>query len=272
MTFQLIQTKFKKTVLVLGSNSFVAKNIISKIPFRKIVCVQLKKDNILIKKNLKYFFFDLLDLRKLEKIINLYKFQTVIICASNNNNSINSNNNNTNIFQQNTNILLNVLESLKFKKKIEIINFTSTEVLKKNKSIYSIAKTTNDELCKFYKTNYNLKINNLLVTNLFGEGDLNFNRIIPMLIKNIFFKRQIVLKNYSKKLKFMFVDNLIKIVLNPKKKLNYYYFISINQLITKIRYLIKFNKNKKNNNFNSEFDHQLYQTISWYRKYFNKKL
>ncbi len=269
MTSQHIQAKFRQTVLLLGSNSFVAKNIITKIPYRKIVCVQLTKKNILKKKNLKYYFFDLLHFRKLTKIINLYKFQKVIICAADNNNSINSNNNNINIFQRNTNVLLNVLESLKFEKKIEIINFTSTEVLKKNKSMYSIAKTTNDQLCKFYRLNYNLKINNLLIPNLFGGGDLNFYRIIPMLIKNIFIKKKIILKNYSKKLKFMFVDNLIEIIINPKKKINFNHSISVNRLVTKISYLIKFQVKKKNK-FNSIFDFQLYQTINWYKKYFKK--
>lgn len=50
------QIKFNKTVLILGSNSFIGKNIISEIPFKKIVCVQKKKQNIIKKKILNIIF------------------------------------------------------------------------------------------------------------------------------------------------------------------------------------------------------------------------
>jgi nucleoside-diphosphate-sugar epimerase len=268
---QHIQTNYKQTVLILGSNSFVAKNIIAEIPFRKIICVQKRKYNILKRNNLKYYFFNLMQIKNLKRIISKNRLDKVIICSSNNNNCNNLSNDNINIFFQNTNILLNVLESLKFKKKIQIINFTSTEVSKKNSSMYSLAKETNDRLCEFYKSNYSLKINNIILPNLFGKNDLNFNRIIPLLIKKIFFKKKIILKNYSKKLKFMFVESLFEIIISSKKRINSTYLISINQLIKRINYLIRLNNNVEKNNFKSTFDYQLYQTIIWYKNYFKKK-
>jgi nucleoside-diphosphate-sugar epimerase len=131
VTSQLTQQKSKHTVLVLGSNSFIAKNIISKIYFKKIYCVQKKKTTQHNKNNSEYFYFDLLDYRKLESVINMHDYDKIILCASNNNNSNNLNKNNIDIFSENTNILLNVLELLKYKKKIKIVNFSSIEIKKK---------------------------------------------------------------------------------------------------------------------------------------------
>jgi nucleoside-diphosphate-sugar epimerase len=263
---QHIPTKFSKIVLLLGSSSFIGKNIIAKIPYKKIVCVQLKKNEISNKKNLKYYFYDLLDYKKIKRIINQYKFDIVIICAANNNNSLNLYNKNIDIFQQNTNILLNILECCKFKKKIQIINFTSTETLKKNNSIYSIAKRANNELCQFYQKNYNLKIKNLILPNLFGQNDLNFNRIIPMLIKNFLLKKKIIIRNYSIKLKLVFIDSLLEMLINQKKYCSNK--IALNQIIKKIKYL---NNSFNSNFFKSTFDYQLYQTLIWYKNYFKKK-
>ena len=140
MISQHLQIKFDDTVLILGSNSFIAKNIITEIPFKQIVCVQKKKQNILKKKNLKYYFFNLHSSKDLIRIIKKYNFDKVIICASNNNNSKNLKNDNSEIFFNNTNILLNTLECIKFQKKIEIINFTSTEVQKKKVNLFYCKK------------------------------------------------------------------------------------------------------------------------------------
>ena len=140
MISQHLQIKFDDTVLILGSNSFIAKNIITEIPFKQIVCVQKKKQNILKKKNLKYYFFNLRSSKDLIRIIKKYNFDKVIICASNNNNSKNLKNDNSEIFFNNTNILLNTLECIKFQKKIEIINFTSTEVQKKKSQFILLQK------------------------------------------------------------------------------------------------------------------------------------
>ena len=132
--------KFDDTVLILGSNSFIGKNIITEIPFKQIVCIQKKKQNIVNKKNLKYYFFNLHSYKDLNKIIKKYNFDKIILCASNNNNSKDLKNNNSEIFFNNTNILLNTLECIKFKKKIELINFTSTEVWKKKINLFYCKK------------------------------------------------------------------------------------------------------------------------------------
>jgi nucleoside-diphosphate-sugar epimerase len=266
------QIKFDSTVLILGSNSFIGKNIITEVPFKQIICIQKKKQNIVKKKNLKYYFFNLHSSKELIKVITKYNFDKIIICASNNNNSKNLKNNNSEIFFNNTNVLLNTLECVKFKKKIEIINFTSTEVQKKKKSIYSIAKKTNDELCKFYKDSYGLKIKNLVLSNLFGKNDLNFNRIIPSLIRNIFLKRKIILNNHSIKLQFIHINQVLKVITNKSKYIKKKKLISVNQIKNKILYLMKLKKGLSKKNFDNSFEYNLYETINWYIKYFKKKL
>lgn len=268
MIFHPTQTKFNKTVLVLGSNSFIGKNIIEKIPYKKIICIQKNKTENSTTK-IKYYYFDLLNFQKLKKIVYKYKFDKIINCASNNNNSLNANNNNIRIFQQNTNILLNILEIFKFNRKIEIINFNSTETFKKFDSIYSISKKINNELCKFYQKNYNLKIRNLTLANVFGQNDLNFKRIIPMLIKKKILRKNINIINNTKKINFTFIDNVLKMIIDPKKKINQSFLISIKQLQKKIKHLISPSSNKKK--IITVFDYQLYQTVIWYQKFFTYK-
>lgn len=272
MISQHSQTKFDSSVLILGSNSFIAKNIITQVPFKQIVCIQKKKKNTIKKKNLKYYFFNLNSSAKLINVIKKYNFDKVIICASNNNNSINLKNNNSEIFLNNTNVLLNSLECFKFHKKIEIITFTSTEVQKKNKSIYSIAKKTNDELCKFYKSSYGLKIKNVVLSNLFGKNDLNFNRIIPSLIRNALLKKKIILKNYYKKLQFIHISQVLKVLTSKSKYIKKTHLISVNQIKNKILFFMKLNDGLSKKNFNNSFEYYLYETINWYIKYLKKKL
>ena len=108
MIFQNFHTRYNKRILLIGSNSFLGKNIISEIPYKKIICIQRNKKNIIRKKNLKYYFLDLKLFKKLKKIINNNIFDKVIICCADNNNSINLHNNNIKIFNDNTNILLNI--------------------------------------------------------------------------------------------------------------------------------------------------------------------
>ena len=270
MISQHILQKSRQTVLVLGSNSFIAKNIISKIPFKKIYCVQKKKTYRHRAKNLKYYYFDLLDQRKLKTIINSQNYDKIIICASNNNNSYNLNKNNINIFSQNTFILLNVLENIKYKKKVEVINFSSTEIEKKKETIYSISKKTNHMLCNFYKTNYNLKIKNLILPNVFGENDLNFERIIPFFVKNIILKKKILINNKEKKIKFIYIDDVLKVLVDKKKKIHNSYFITVNKLKIKISNLINLKKNLQKDKFKELFDFNLYKTICWYKWYLKK--
>ena len=271
MTSQLTQQKSKHKVLVLGSNSFIAKNIISKIFFKKIYCVQKKKTKQFNKKNSKYFYFDLLDHRKLKNVIDMYDYDKIILCASNNNNSNNLNKNNIDIFSENTNILLNVLELLKYKKKIKIVNFSSIEIKKKKQSMYSISKKINYQLCNFYNTNYNLKIKNLNLPNVFGENDLNFNRIIPFLVKNIFFKKKFLIKKKKNKITFIYIDDLLKVLVDDRKKLRNTYLISIHELKIKISNFMNLKENLQRNNFKYHFDFNLYKTINWYKCYFKKK-
>lgn len=269
MTSPHIHQKFKETVLIVGSNSFIGKNIISEISFRKIFCIQQSKEKRIKKKNLQYFYLNLLDSVALKRVISKCFYDKVIICASNNNNSINLSNNNIDIFHQNTTILLNVLESLKFNKKVKIISFSSTEVLKKRSSIYSVSKKSNNLICKFYTSNYGLKINNLVITNVFGGNDLNFNRIIPFLIKNILFKKKIILKKKKNKIKFIYIDDLLKAVINNKQSMIYNYSVSIEVLNKKILYLVKLKKDLKKTNFKNSFDFYLYKTVNWYKDYFS---
>ena len=63
MISQHSQTKFDSSVLILGSNSFIAKNIITQVPFKQIVCIQKKKKNTIKKKISNIIFLILIRLQ-----------------------------------------------------------------------------------------------------------------------------------------------------------------------------------------------------------------
>ena len=58
-------------------------------------------------------------------------------------------------------------------------------------------------------------------------------------------------------------------IIDPKKKINQNFLISINQLQKKIKYMISPSSNKKK--IITTLDHQLHQTVIWYKKFFTYK-
>ena len=48
---------------------------------------------------------------------------------------------------------------------------------------YEVSKSTTDLLCKTYKTTYSLNVATLRCGNIYGGGDLNWERLIPGVIK-----------------------------------------------------------------------------------------
>ena len=69
---------------------------------------------------------------------------------------------------------------------------------------------------------------------MFGENDLNFNRIIPFLVKNIFFKKKFLIKKKQNKITFIYIDDLLNVIVDDRKKLRNTYLISIHELKIKI--------------------------------------
>jgi nucleoside-diphosphate-sugar epimerase len=137
--------------------------------------------------------------------------------------------------------------------------------------MYSISKKINYQLCNFYNSNYNLKIKHLNLPNVFGENDLNFNRIIPFLVKIIFFKKKFLIKKKRNKITFIYIDDLLKVLVDDRKKLRNTYLISIHELKIKIGNFMNLKENLQRNNFEYLFDFNLYKTIEWYKCYFKKK-
>lgn len=48
---------------------------------------------------------------------------------------------------------------------------------------YEVSKSTTDLLCKTYRTTYNLNVATLRCGNIYGGGDLNWDRLIPGVVK-----------------------------------------------------------------------------------------
>ena len=111
-----------------------------------------------------------------------------------------------------------------------------------------------------------------MLPNLFGKNDLNFNRIVPWLIKSAIFKKNVVLNNYSRKLQFIYIDEVLKIITSNSNYIKKKNLISISQIKNKIYSLLKLKTGLDKKKFNNSFEFDLYRTIDWYIRYFKKKI
>ena len=60
---------------------------------------------------------------------------------------------------------------------------------------YEVSKSATDLLCKTYKTTYDLNVATLRCGNIYGGGDLNWERLIPGVIRWLISNETPVIKN-----------------------------------------------------------------------------
>ena len=93
----------------------------------------------------------------------------------------------------------------------EVVSKNLINLDKINKHPYAISKLFLEIIAKSYIKNFNLPIVIIKFDNIFGAGDLNFNRLIPALCKNIIFKKNKSTENRNDIYKgFIYIDDIIK--------------------------------------------------------------
>ena len=167
-----------KKILIIGKNSFIAKNFIHNFK-SKLIISYLNK----IYKKDKELSFE----KSLEKIIKKNKIDIILNFAANNDNSYSSN-------------FLEILESnfylplsiLKISNKLDttLFLFLSKDMSKnkKIKNFYSLSK----EMLKVYVFNKknNCKLRLINIDSIFGPYDLNNKRIFPSIFNQLFTKKK----------------------------------------------------------------------------------
>jgi CDP-glucose 4,6-dehydratase len=75
---------------------------------------------------------------------------------------------------------------------------------------YEVSKSATDMLCKTYKNTYNLKVSTLRCGNIYGGGDLNWERLVPGVIKYLLNNETPILRsNGTYKRDWVYVEDVI---------------------------------------------------------------
>lgn len=246
----------KKKILIIGAKSFIAKNYVKSSNYQnKILSITTRG----LKSSKGNF-----QAEKIKKILKNNSIKTIINFTSNNNNSMSKLINDSKIITENINFHLEILELIK-NKKILVIYFDSFERYKNKNSSYKVSKKILESVYKFYQKKYKLEVKKIILPTIIGANDLNFNRLVPYVLKQILNNKKVIIKK-NNKIIFTFVENVV---------------YKIDNIISKSRkkYLMK-KYNKKVNYFYSEFkkihqnqkykNNKLFKIYAWYKSYFKK--
>lgn len=247
----------KKKILIIGSNSFIAKNYITLSKYNKKILPLSTKDL----KDLNGKF----NTKRLKRIFKNHLIEIIINFTSNNNNSTSRFTKDSQVVLENISFHLEVLEFIK-EKNISIIYFDSFEKYNSKNSSYKLSKKILENIYNFYRKKYKINVKKVLLPTVIGINDLNFNRLVPYLLKKILINKKISIKK-QKKIIFTFVDNVIfkidNIVSNSKKNL------LLKKYEKKVGY---FYSEFKKIHHNKKYQNKKFLYIyNWYKDYFKKQ-
>ncbi len=105
---------------------------------------------------------------------------------------------------------------------------------------YEVSKSTTDLLCKTYKTTYSLNVATLRCGNIYGGGDLNWERLIPGVIKWLINNETPILRtNGTFKRDWVYVEDVVQAyigvangLLNPEIKVSDAYNFSSTEYLS----------------------------------------
>lgn len=297
-----------KIILVTGCFGFVAQHLIYKLLSNKNIVVGIYNrkyqmeifDNKIFKKNKKFIVFkgDIRNKSFINKLIRLYEFDLCFHLAAISQ-VLDSNKNPIETFDVNLFGTINILEAIrKNKSKTKIIFSSSDKVYGDNKDLpytentslnalnpYDASKASADIIARTYAHTFKLEICVTRFVNIYGPGDVNWNRLIPGVIRQIIFKKKPIIRSNGKFLRdYLFIDDVIdgyiKIAnkfYNKNSKINGMAFNfgskkphSVVNVVEKINLIL--NKNKKNyviKNISKNEIKDQYSTYNLANKYLN---
>ena len=220
----------KKKILITGASGFIGKNLIGSLLRKKSkIFVYVRNRHLFIKSLMSKEQIDhitiiegeITNLKKISRMIDKFSIQHIFHLAANNENRA-LGCSPLEIIDTNLNGTLSIMEASLNKDSIKsIVLISSKEVDRKDKlqskkniiHPYSASKLCTEILAKSYIDNYKLPIIIVKFDNIFGEGDLNFNRLIPNLIKNLIENKSIKFKNKKNVFRgFIYIDDIIEVL------------------------------------------------------------
>jgi len=249
-----------RNILIYGKKSFLGKNFVH---------IYKLKYNLFF--FTKYFKHKSIFEKKIIKFIKKNKITHLINFAACNDNSL-FNNNSKEIFNSNFILPLSLLE-VSNKLNLDIFLFLSKEIDKndtKFDNFYSLSKNLLFEYLKYFKHKNRIRIIN--IDSVYGPFDLNFNRLMPALIKNILQNKEKNSINLKQNKSMIYSGDIIKIIgslILLKKKIIYKKVKSTNFYIEPVYNFLKkyhlHNSYVKTRNYKS-----FIATYDWYLKYYGK--
>ena len=220
-------------ILVTGCYGFVAQHLIYKLLKKgnTVFGIYNKKyqleifDTKIFKLNKKFIITkgDITDKNFIRKIIKLYKFKICFHLAAVSQ-VLDSNSDPIKTFNTNIFGTINLLENFRLYSKKTSIIFSSTDKVYGESKIlpysentplnainpYDVSKASGDLICRSYAKTFDLNIAITRFVNIYGPGDVNWDRIIPGTIKSLISKNKPILRSNGKFLRdYIFIDDVV---------------------------------------------------------------
>ncbi|MCT4595036.1 MAG: GDP-mannose 4,6-dehydratase [Anaeromicrobium sp.] len=313
-----------KNVFITGATGFLGKHLWEELLNKGanitiLVRDKLKGMDICEYKDVNVVYGEIEDLKLIERILGEYQIDTIFHLAAQAIVGV-ANINPISTFESNILGTWNILEGSRRNSLIKRVVVASSDkaygqqerlpydenMCLKGRYPYDVSKTCADLISQSYYYTYNLPVCVTRCGNLYGEGDFNFNRIIPQTIRSVYYKESPIIRsdgtfvrdyfyvkdaveayillaenmddksiwgeafNFSNEVQLTVLELVNKIlkIMNSELKP-----VLLNKGINEIKHqYLSANKAKKLLNWNSTYSMEegLRETVKWYVKYFNK--
>ncbi len=223
-----------KNILVTGCYGFVAQHLINRLlnDGNTVVGIFNKKyqlqifNNAKFKKINKYYEVkgDIRNKKFIRKIFNFKKFHICYHLAAISQ-VLDSNKNPIETFEVNLFGTINILECIREQKsKIRLIFSSSDKVYGDNNKLpynensnfnalnpYDASKASADIIARTYANTFNINVCVTRFVNIYGPGDVNWDRLIPGVIKSIMLNKIPIIRSNGKFLRdYLYIDDVIE--------------------------------------------------------------
>lgn len=219
----------KKSVLITGANGYVGSNLINQYLKKGFLVYAIDKTKIDEKNNNDNYFFlkaNIYNKKKIEKIFE--KFYDIVIHLSGITRISDAKNNPIEAVKSNilgsTILFESYKKSCKKHAKKGTFIFISTAELTNiylgctSPSIYSITKSSSEEIIKNLFESESLNISIIRLCTVFGGAMENKSKVPRIFLEKIYKNEDIVVNQSNEKPSFMFIEDVVKIIFDLTKK------------------------------------------------------
>lgn len=303
----------KKNVLLTGASGFIGNRLFQSLIKKnaRVFCfvrdrkrVKIESKKLFEKSKSKIYEGEITDKEKISRIITNNNIDHIFHLAANNQNRVIDKESGI-ILKANITGSVSLLDACIEKENLKSIILVSSKEVKSNRYLeldkvnkhpYAISKLCIELIANSYIENFNLPVLIVKFDNIYGESDLNFNRLIPSLCKNMILGKKVSINNNVNVYKgFIYIDDIVRAleltVENSSEILSkdHVYFNSknlysikgvynlVSHMINKekknhsTKNITKDNIDFKNNAFfwkaNTNFENGLKRTINWYKEF-----